>query len=198
MLTIINLYVINKIFTEDAEVGLTPLAKMLYINCLTHYFKDKTPSVANAIAFDILITDIKRYESFQNCFNELDRAGLVAITFDRVSFTNAWGRHIDRSKLINVNVNNYVGGFTFTSPEDFKKELIGNRGLIELAGMKHKLNERQVESLVIMFVKEQTTLQKKYINLADCTKHFIYWIPSNLDKAPKESVKSTSKLLGEN
>ena len=197
MLTIINLYAINKIFTEDAQADLSPLAKMLYINCLTHHFKDKQPSVANAVAFDIFINDIKGYDKFQHYFEELHKAGLVAITFDRVSFANAWGRHIDRSKLNNVNPNTYVAGFTFSSPEEFKNELIGNRGLLELSGMKYKINERQVEFLITLFVKEQTTLEKKYINLADCTKHFIYWIPANIDKAPKENVKSTNKLLGE-
>jgi len=63
--------------------------------------------------------------------------------------------------------------------------------------MKHNISKRQLETLIDLFVKAQTTFDKKYQNFADCIKHFTYWIPHNLDKTTKENIKSSSKLLGE-
>lgn len=197
MLTLISLHTIDKILNEDSEVKLSPMAKMLYINCLTHHFKNKNKTVVNAIAFDIFINDIGGYKKYQLRFEELHKAGLVVVGTDRISFNNCWGQHIDKSQLGKVSPDTFVAGHSFATPEQFKDELLTNKTMFELVAMKYKATTRQVEQLVVLFIKEQTTFDKKYNNLADCVKHFTYWVPHNLDKAPKESVKSTSKLLGE-
>lgn len=197
MLTVINLYTIDKILNEDAEIKLSTMAKMLYINCLTYHFKNKKATVSNAVAFDIFKNDIPNYEKYNKIFEELHKAGLVIVGMNAVSFNNLWGKHIDRSLLDKVSPQEYVAGFQFQTPEQFKDELMKNQTLYELTSMKYNVSKKQLESLIFLFVKEQTTFDKKYHNFADCIKHFTYWIPHNLDKTTKEHIKSTSKLLGE-
>lgn len=197
MLTVINLYTIDKIFNEDAEIKLSTMAKMLYVNCLTHHFKSKTPTVSNAVAFDIFKNDIPNYNKYERIFEELHKAGLIVVGINAVSFINCWGKHINRSLLDKVSPQEYVAGFQFQSPEQFKEELQKNQTLRELTAMKYKISSRQLEALIGLFVTEQTTFDKKYHNFADCIKHFTYWIPHNLDKTTNEHVKSSAKLLGE-
>jgi hypothetical protein len=197
MLTVINLYVIDKIINEVAECKLSINAKMLYVNCLTHYFKNKKPTVANAVAFEIFKNDIPLYNKHERTFEELHKAGLVIVGINAVSFNNCWGQHINRSLLDKVSPQEFVAGFQFQSPEQFKEELLKNQTLHELVSMKYKISSRQLESLIGLFVTEQTTFDKKYQNFADCIKHFTYWIPHNLDKTTKENVKSNGKWLGE-
>lgn len=197
MLTVINLYTIDKIFNEDAEIKLSTMAKMLYLNCITYHFKNKKATVSNAVAFDMFKNDIPNYMKYERVFEELHKSGLVVVGINAVSFINCWGKHIDRSLLDKVSPQEYVAGFQFQTPEQFKDELLKNQTLYELVSMKYKVSSRQLESLIGLFVTEQTTFDKKYHNFADCIKHFTYWIPHNLDKTTKENIKSSGKLLGE-
>lgn len=197
MLTIINLYTINKIFTEVATIKLCTNAKMLYLNCLTHHFKDKKPMVVNAVAFDLFISEIPQYEKYQRLFEQLHKAELVIIRYDAVGFVNVWGKYIDRSQLEKVGADTYVAGFQFQGVNAFIDEMRKSASLYELCQMKHKISLRQVESLLELFYKEQISISKTYNGYSDCAKHFINWIPNNTSKAPQENVKSKSKLLGE-
>jgi hypothetical protein len=196
MLTVLNLYVVDKIFNEEATIPLKPITKMLYINCLTYHFKDKKPIVSNAIAFEIFIKDIPNYDKHEKSFQELHKSGLIAIGLKTVVFNNVWGQHIDRSKLDKVDAMLYVAGFTFHKPITFKKELDENQSLFELCAMKYKINQSQVKKLIELFIKEQSTFEKTYSNFSDCIRHFTMWAAKNLDKVPKEIVKSNNKILG--
>jgi hypothetical protein len=196
MLTVINLYTIDKIFNEESTIKLKPLTKMLYINCLMHHFKDKKPTVSSAVAFEIFINEIKEYDKFEKLFQELHKAGLITIGLKSIVFNNVWGKHIDRSKLDKVNPTEYVAGFSFKPALDFKKELLENESLVDLCGMRYKINKGQVMSLIELFIKEQGTFEKTYSNFSDCIRHFTMWAGKNLDRAPKEIVKSNNKLLG--
>jgi hypothetical protein len=197
MLNVITLNTIDNIFTLVATNKLTTNAKMLYINCLTHHFKDKKATIVNAVAFEIFKSDIPNYEKHQKVFEVLHKAELVIIREDAIGFVNAWGKYIDRSQLERVNVDTYVAGFSFQGVSAFIEEMRKNVGLHELCAMKHKISMRQVESLLDMFQKEQISIDKKYCGYSDCAKHFINWIPNNASKVPQENVKSKSKLLGE-
>ncbi len=196
MLTVINLYTIDKIFNEDAEFKLSPTAKMLYINCLTHHFKEKKPTVLGAVAFSIFINDIRDYHKFERLFQELHKAGLVIIGTTEIQFQNHWGKHIDRSKLDKVSPEEYVAGFSFELASKYKEEILGHTSLFELTQMKHKVSKKQIEDLLDLFVKEQDTFGKKYNGFSDCVKHFTYWIPNNLSKTQNENVKTGAKVLG--
>lgn len=196
MLQVINLFVIDKIFKEVAEVNVSPMSMMLYINCLTFHFKDKPATVSGAVAFEIFEEDIKNYDKYKPFFQELHKAKLITIGSKSIVFNNVWGKFIDRSKLDKVKPEEYVAGFTFRLASSFKEELIASQQLIELAQMKHKINKGQVERLIEMFILEQDAFQKKYINFSECIKHCSYWMGMNADKAPKEVVKSGGKILG--
>lgn len=197
MLTVINLFTIDKIFNGVATTKLTTSAKMLYINCLTHHFREKKPTIVNAVAFEMFKNDIPKYEKFQKVFEELHKAELIIIRDDAIGFVNTWGQYIDRKQLEKVNVDTYVAGFSFEGVNAFIEEMRKNTGLHELCAMKHKISTRQVEALLDMFQKEQISIDKKYCGYSDCAKHFINWIPNNSSKVPQENVKSKSKLLGE-
>lgn len=197
MLTIINLFVIDKIFNEVATKKLSVYAKMCYINCLTHYFRDKKPSVVNAFAFELFKNDIPNYPHYQKLFEELHKAELVMIRDDAVCFTNCWGKYIDHRLLEKVDANTYVAGLQIQGVEAYQEEMQNSRSLKELCCMKHQISIRQCELLLELFIKEQSSIQKRYNGYTDCSKHFVNWIPTNIDKVPKEVVKSKNKLLGE-
>lgn len=196
MLTVINLQVIDNIFSE-LEIKLSSMAKMLYINILTHHFKDKKATVVNAIAFDIFKNDIPNYNKYIVFFEELHKGNLVNIGNDRISFFNCWGKHINRDLLDKVTPDVYVAGFQFQTPSQFKEDLKTNVGLHELCAMKNKISIKQVTDLIDLFIKEQVTFDKKYTSFADCVKHFTYWLPNNINKTTNENIKSNKKLLGE-
>jgi len=195
MLTVINLYTIDKIF-ENAKGKLSPMTKMIYINCLMHYFRDKKSTVANAVAFELFEEDFKDYEKFKKNMQELHKAGLVTIGIKSIVFNNMWGQYIDRRQLEKVNVEEFVAGFSFREPKAFKEELLKSGSLYELCSMKYKLGKGQVQKLIDIFILEQTTAEKTYQNFSDCIKHFSNWAGKNTDQAPKEIVKSTGKILG--
>ena len=194
MLKVLNLYVIDQIFAEIKNVSAT--SKMVYINCLIHHFRDKKPNVTSVTAFDMFFDDFSDYEKFKKNFQELHKAGLVDIGYDKISFNNVWGKHIDWSQLEKVNPNSYIAGIQFKSIKDFKKDLSDNQQMIELAQIKFHISEQQVKKLIALFVKEQETYQKTYQNLSDCIKHCISWVGINAAKVPSETVKSKSKILG--
>jgi hypothetical protein len=196
MLTIINLYTIDKIFSEETDVNLSAEAKMLYVNCLIHHFRGKTPTVANAIAFSMLIGDMPKYKKFERLFFELHKAGLVVVDSMEVRFENHWGKHIDRSKLDKVSPDTYVAGFALHRASHFKSDMLAHERLYELMAMKHKATKRRVEAMIDLFVKEQDTLDKTYTSFSDCVKHFSSWFPYNLPKSQNEHVKAGGKILG--
>lgn len=198
MLKVINLYVIDKIF-EEAECKISSKAKMLYINCLTHHFKNKSPNVTNAVAFDMFEEDFGDFSKYKSLMQELHRAGLIEIGVNKIAFYNHWGRHIDRSQLEKVNPTEYVAGFAFNGIDYYEKDLINSQQMIELLQMKHSISKEVIFKLINIFIKEQKAFDKKYTNLSDCVKHFTYWLPNQIKQIPKEQNKqifSKGKILG--
>ena len=196
MLMVINLYVIDKIFSEVSETKLSATAQMVYINCLMHHFREKKANVASIVAFELFEEDFGEYDKFKKALQELHKAKLITIGVKTIAFHNVWGKYIDRSKLDKVSPEKYVAGFNFTPVTEFKDELLLSRHLLELAQMKYKLSKTQSQKLIELFIVEQEAFQKKYVNFSDCIKHCSYWIGMNCDKIPKEIVKSNGKILG--
>jgi hypothetical protein len=198
MLKILNLYTISKIF-ENAERKISSRAKMLYINCLMHYFKDKSATVSNAVAFELFEEDFKDYEKYKTLMQELHKAGLISIGIKSITFNNVWGKHIDRTQLEKVNPVEYVAGFSFNGIEHFEKDLKQNSRVFEIAQMKHKIKKEDVLAFIDSFILEQKAIEKKYTNHNDCVKHFIYWLPNQVKQMPKQAenkIKSNNKILG--
>jgi hypothetical protein len=194
MLKVLNLYVIDQIFNEFE--GLSASSKIIYINCLMHHFRNKAANVSSAIAFDLFKEDFGDFEKYKMNFQELHKARLVELGYDKISFNNVWGKYIDWSQLEKVSANVYVGGFQMKTIKDFKKDLISNQSLIDLAQMKYHLSKTQVEKLISLFIKEQETYEKTYMNLSDAIRHCTFWIGTNSVKVPAETIKSKGKILG--
>jgi len=195
MLNLITLNVIDKIFNEKAECKLSGMAQMIYINCLMHHFRDKPAKVSNAIAFELSEDDFKNFDKYKKYMIELQKAGLITIG-KKVVFNNVWGQLIDRSKLEKVKPDEFVGGFVMKQASQFKDELLNNESMFELMKMKHKIRKPQAIALLELFIKEQDTLEKKYCNLSECLKHYLYWAPGNADKAQVATASSQGKILG--
>jgi hypothetical protein len=192
MLNHFNLNVIDKIFRLEPKGKLSSQSKMLYINCITHHFKNIEPYIGNLGEFTILMSAIPNFKTFYPLFSELSDATLIIITNDSIQFKNIWSKYMNLSALSNsetrVNANNFANAFT--------DEMYNSHQLVELCAMKNKISKMQVNKLMQLFFAEQTAIQTKYGNESECRKHFIYWIANNLDKVSNENVKSTAKILG--
>ena len=190
MLSLISLETIEKIFHEKPSLALRSKHKSLYINCLSKHFKGLEATVENASAFVFKKSDIPSFEKYELQFQVLDVAKIVKISNDSIEFINLWGEHIDRS-LLKEGSNNPIY-------DSMEHELKQNQSLISLIGMKQRLNPQQVHDYIEIFVKEQEAMNTKYRDISECTKHFIYWMPSNIkkDDVKISVVKSNSKLIG--
>jgi hypothetical protein len=192
MIDLITLNVVDQIFNSCEKVK--PLSKLLYINCLTKKFKDLDASAENATSFEFSKTEIPKYLKWETNFIDLKLAGLVTITIESVVFNNTWGQLIDRSKFGGLQV-----GISHMTPAlNLENDLVNNTSMIDVVGMKNKLNKNQVLSLIKIFVLEQDATQSMYRDLGDCSKHFIYWVNTNIDKIEivQDTAKSKSKILG--
>lgn len=196
MLKLINLYVIDKIFNEDSLIKIGSRAKMLYLNCITHHFRNKTATNVNSIAFSIPIMDIKNYNIYRNDFLELESAELINIENDKIKFINHWGKHIDRTLLDKVAIEEYLGSYSKKLASQFTSEINNNTKLLELLQMKHKIDLMKVNKLIDMFIKEKDAINNTYNNFQECCQHLMYWVNTNVDKAQGQRVVSTAKVLG--
>lgn len=196
MLKLITLYTIEQIF-EEAEVQVSSMSKLIYLNCLIHHFKDKKATIANSVAFELLDTEFE-FEKFKKNFHQLHKAKIITINGSIIIFNCVWNKYIDKSKLDSTTEESYTGRINFFPAKHFEKILHESRNLSELCQMKYKLTKQQIPGLIDLFIKEQTTTEKTYQTMRDCISHCIFWIGKNLDKAKKEGVvvKSSAKRLG--
>jgi hypothetical protein len=194
MLKQLNLYVINKIFTEVAKISLSAKAQMVYLNCLTFYFKDKEHTEENCQSFYLEFLEHPKLTNYKNEWLELEKADLIISNAEHIFFKNVWIAYIKKPFDTMIPPQNYVGAFEIKSFDEFKNDLLNNDALRELCAMKYKVINENYEKLVEMFLIEQKAFNKKYINSTDLIKHFSYWIPHN---AQKNVDKKKPKLLGE-
>lgn len=195
MLKLINLYVIDQVWKE-ALTNVSVFSKMLYLNCLTHHFKDKTVCLENAMEFELCFSEHSELKTFNKNFEELQKAGLVEVKSNAVLFPNLWYKYIDKEKLTTVINPITFAGLTISSAEEVKKALKENQHLFEIIGMKHGISQEKFDYLVDLFVLEQLAYDKKYSSHNDCAKHFSFWIPFNLGRTPNADKKKP-KILGE-
>lgn len=188
----ITLTIIDKIFTEKAIGELKPLTKMLYINVLTHHFKNLDANEKNLSAFD-MFKDKLHFERFKENYHELHKANLITIMNDLVMFNNVWGSYIDRSKLIETTQASF--GSTMKTAIEFKEQLSQNQQMIDVVCMKNRLTRLVAIKLLDMFILEQEATGAKYDNVSECIRHFINWSNSNASKVGQSSSTQT-KILG--
>lgn len=193
MLKLITLHTIDEIFKE-VQCPLGALEKMLYLNCIVHHFRNLEPTSSNSVAFDIPTTEIPNYTTYERQFKELEKAGLVEVNPFSIHFINHWGAKIDRTQLRQTK-SGFMGDLPVENAEQLKKELVENEYMYELMAMKHKFSREDYIRLIDMFIAEQMAVSKKYANLNDCFKHFMFWIPLQKNRMPNE--KKSNKILGE-
>lgn len=191
----ITLTVIDKIFTEKSEKELRPLTKILYINVLTHHFKNLEANEKNLSAFD-MFSDKLQYSKFETNYKELHEARLITIGQTFITFNNVWGSYIDRSSLNEIKKATYES--SMKTAEFFKEEMLKNQSMFEVIGMKHKLTRITLLKMIEIFITEQKAIQNKYENASEVTKHFIHWSGSYASKihTTPEVVKSNNKIIG--
>ena len=187
----ITLYVIEEIFSKEATCKLSVYAKMLYINCLTHHFKNKEAYITNLSEFALVKATIPKLESYVGLFTELEKANLITTQANAYLFLNVWTKYMDISRM-----NNDVFMAKSFTCLDFNDQMYNAHQLIELCAMKNKIGKAQVIKLMKLFFDEQSALETKYPNEQECKKHFLYWIAYNKDKVSNETVKSGAKILG--
>jgi len=189
MLDLINLNVIDKIF-KGCKTKPGAKAQILYINILTHSFKDKQFSDEPS-EFELKVKDFKGYNVFKEQISQLEQLELVSKTKDGIIFHDKWSRHIDITL-----VNRKIFEQSFQPIESFADAMRKNSSMLELCGMKNRINIQVVNELLEMFIKEQSATNQKYTDETSCNKHFLNWAPKNTENVAKPVVKSNSKILG--
>ncbi len=191
MLKVFTLYIIDRIFNEECFKKPTPLAQILYINCITHHFRNLEAREENAHSFEMPLNEFPNFEKHKKQLINLEEEGLVDVNEERILFYNVWSKYISKSQL-----ESSLQSVTFYGVDEFKKELYESSRLIELSTLKYKISETQVKKLIELFVLEQMEYEKKYQSYGECVKHFSYWMGLNHHKTPKETIKSNNKMLG--
>lgn len=187
----ITLHTLDEIFNKEATHKPSVYAKMLYINCLTHHFKNKESYITNLSEFTLAKSSIPNLSNYLDLFSELEKANLLKIQDDSYLFLNVWTKYMDISSM-----NNDVFMAKSFTCMDFNDQIYNSHQLIELCAMKYKISKSQVIKLMQLFFDEQSAIDTKYPNEQECKKHFLYWIAYNKDKLSNETVKSGSKILG--
>ena len=192
MLKVITLYTINSIFSE-ATGKLSPTAKMLYINCLMHYFKDKEATKKNACAFDMFHSDIPNYEKYRRLFEELHKSDLITVENNSIRFNNYWAKYIDNSVLDRIIAPPDSLDYSQRNLSKIKTAILNNTSRMEIIQMKHPVTMKEIERYLDIFLKTQQVDKKTFVSITDSEKHFTYWLPNNLNKSQKEKVELVSK-----
>jgi hypothetical protein len=193
MLDVITLNAIYKILTEKSETKLSPAAQILYIRCLISHFKKLDCSQQNSVQFEMFEEEFPNYQKWKRQLQELHKAKLIYIGSISISFYNHWGSFIDREGYDKKTFEDVYSGFSI---DKFIEEMTSNQPLFELCGMKFKTNNLQTRKLMDLFIKEQQATNQKYADENSCKKHFINWIPFNVEKVKTTSPGSGNKILG--
>jgi hypothetical protein len=194
MLELINLKIISDIFAKHKKVS--SKAKILYINCLMGHFKDLEATTENSMEFTLFVLKIKNYFSWQKYFIELHDAKLISIypSTNSIVFTNLWGQLIDRTKLDLSEKKTFNSIFKLAS--ELKQQILENKSLYDLCGMKYKMTPSQVSMKIELFCKEQDAANKKYKDFGEASQHFNYWVAKSTTPTAQAIVSSSSKILG--
>ena len=197
MIKLFNLLVIDNIFKHEVKnpSRLTHTCRVIYINCLTHHFKNLEPSILNSMGFELSFEDYPKLKKFLPEWRILESEGLVSIYSNGIGFKRVWANYIDTRYLETIPPINYIGAMELQQNNDIKKQLLENEQLVELCAMKYKVAKDLYPKMVDLFLTEQIAFGKKYVSISDCIKHFSFWIPHNLNALNVEKKKP--KLLGE-
>ena len=162
MLKLISLYAINSIFNLDSLIILSAKDKIAYIQCLTYHFEDLEHKIINLQSFELNKRVINQKSLVY--FQELDKAGLVKLNEDTITFINHWHKYIDKSQLEKVKAHEYLGLMDYKKAIDYQDELLNNQTFRELLQMEFKIDKDKVVYLVNRFFNEQNAIEQSYAN----------------------------------
>lgn len=186
----ISLSILEKMFDEAEEKApLKPYQKMLYINCLNNHFRTIEMSVPGLNEFYYEFDEIPCFVQIRKHFNQLEKSGLIYILEEekRILFVNYWTKHIDIGSFFEISSLK-----TSKEIDHYSDQMYNSMQLYELCQMKFRIKQADVNGLLQLFIAEQSATQKKYPSESDARRHFISWIPSNMDRIQKSKVKVVS------
>ena len=80
---------------------------------------------------------------------------------------------------------------------NFEEDLRNSQSLLNLCAIKNQITPSQTLQLLDLFIFEQTALATKYLDEGAVKKHFLNWLPKNVEELKKKRVTSQTKLLGD-
>ena len=174
MLKHISLHTINSIFNLDSLFSLSAKAKVAYLQCLTYHFEDLEPKMVNLQSFELQkrIVNQKSIVYFQ----ELEKAGLVKINENTITFINHWHKYIDKSSFEKVKAHDYLVLMDYKKANDYKDELLNSDSFSELLQMEFKIDRQKVVYLLNRFFNEQNAIEQSYPNYQSASRHCLSWI----------------------
>jgi hypothetical protein len=179
MLKLISLHTINSIFKLDSLINsISSKAKIAYIQCLTYHFEDLDPKIVNLKGFDISKKVIN--QKSLSLFLELEKAGLVVVNEDSITFINHWAKYIDKSKLNKVQAHEYLALMDYKKAIDYKQDILNSGTFFELIQMEFKIDANKVVCLVNRFFNEQNAHEQSYPNYQNASRHCLSWIKKEL------------------
>ena len=174
MLKLFSLHTLNSIFNQDSLISLSAKAKIAYIQCLTYHFEDLEPKIINLQSFELNKQVINQKSLVY--FQELDKAGLVKLNEDTITFINHWHKYIDKSQLEKVKAHEYLGLMDYKKANDYKDELLKSDSFSELLQMEFKIDKDKVVYLLNRFFNEQNAIEQSYANYQSASRHCLSWI----------------------
>lgn len=174
MLKLFSLHTLNSILNQDSLISLSAKAKIAYIQCLTYHFEDLEPKIINLQSFELHKRVINQKSLVY--FQELDKAGLVKLNEDTITFINHWHKYIDKSQLEKVKAHEYLGLMDYKKAIDYQEELLNNQTFSELLQMELKIDKDKVVYLVNRFFNEQNAVEQSYANYQSASRHCLSWI----------------------
>ena len=189
MLKLFSLYTINSIFNLDSLIILSAKAKIAYIQCLTYHFEDLEPKIINLQSFELNKRVINQKSLVY--FQELDKAGLVKLNEDTITFINHWHKYIDKSQLEKVKAHEYLGLMDYKKAIDYQEELLNNQTFSELLQMEFKIDKYKVVYLVNRFFNEQNAVEQSYANYQSASRHCLSWIRKEMKNSSGGIINKT-------
>jgi len=189
MLAYTSLEYIDSVLNDsNGKAKATMKAQLLYIRIIIKHLKSIEATIENIKDFVIDGTIIK-FEQFAPELEELARMQLLQIKklenkYSYV-FYPVWGKFVDKVRLkpdpSNPNIKTI---------HKYEKDFLMSDEIIELVGMKEKINYKNATELRLVFIMEQKATDKIYQSLSDVKIHFINWVKTNTHLVTEQTLKT--------
>lgn len=208
MITRISLLFVDQIVSAKKNT-LKASTQMIYLNCVIRHLRGLEPS--RQWAEEGFYTDFTEFGGldgwtlkYKGHFEKLEACGLVQLKPTRIYFPPLWGPYFEDE--------GYIKPSTFAASSGTKVDwdskesvrawvaekrqwILENQMLYEAIAMSNRITRDRYEALVGIFLADQAGFKKEYANESDISRHFSFWVPSNIQRASEK--KKGAALLGE-